>query len=77
MLQLIKKGVTAILAAIVFVATTLTGLVAGLIGAIIRAQLPEPVLDETDSPEATSDAAPAANIPRTSPALHPLDEVRF
>jgi hypothetical protein len=46
MLILIRKGMVATMAASAFITTTLTGLVAGLIGAIVRAQLPDSAMTE-------------------------------
>jgi hypothetical protein len=73
MLRLIKTGVVAALAAMTFIVTTLTGLVAGLIGAMLRAQLPDSAM--TDSPSQEADATPPTSTPkadksRTAPALH-------
>jgi hypothetical protein len=51
MLPLLRKSVIAFLASVVFVVTALIGMVAGLLGALIRAQLPDPASTEATSPE--------------------------
>jgi hypothetical protein len=70
MLRLIKKSMIATVAAMAFVATTLTGLVAGLIGAIARAQLPDPAMTEPAPHKANSLAPLVASKSRPPPALH-------
>ena len=45
MLQALRKAVVAVFAAIIFVVTTVVGLLAGFVGALIRSQLPETTPD--------------------------------
>jgi hypothetical protein len=62
MLLLLRKSVMAILASVVFVVTALIGMIAGLLGALIRAQLPDPASIEATSPE------PQPNTPQAGPS---------
>lgn len=77
MLLLIRKSVFATLAALTFVVTTLTGLMAGLIGAMLRTQIPDSVLTEIASPEASSAIPCVASRPRAAITLHQPDSAQW
>ena len=60
MLQLLRKITIATVAITVFLVTTLTGLVAGLLGALVRAQFPDMGMTEAERQVAAQVTYPAA-----------------